>query len=138
MPTRLKADTAAGRTLRESIDASVALVRKGDVAAARANRVNSTVPAFDAFLEANHAVEVQSEEFSEAASSAAQSTASGGKRTIVLVTILALLFAAACAYLITRGITRKVAVILNRLGMLRDNCATDLACGDRGDGRGAT
>ena len=49
---------------------TVALVRQGDVDAARANRQRSTMPAFDAFVEKNQAVEAQSEEFSEAASDA--------------------------------------------------------------------
>ena len=68
MPSRLKDDEAAGKALEASMAKTVALVRKGDIAAARANRQRSTLPAFDAFVEKNQAVEAQSEEFSEAAS----------------------------------------------------------------------
>ena len=129
MPTRLEDDEAAGKALEESVAKTVALVRQGDVAAARANRQRSTLPAFDAFVETNQAVEAQSEEFSEAASEAAASVASGGKRTIIVVAGIALLLAAACAVVITRGITRGVAVILDRLASLRDSDTTDLSSG---------
>ena len=81
------------------------------------------------FLEKNQAVEAQSEEFGEAASVGATAIATGGKRTIIIVAIVALLLAGACAVLITRGITRGVAAILERLGSLRDNDTTDLAAG---------
>lgn len=129
MPRRLEADEAAGRTVQESVAATVALVREGNVAAARANRNGSTGPAFQAFLTSNQAVEAQSEEFSEAAALGAASIAASGKRTILLVTLAALLFAAAAAFLITRGISRNVAEVLDRLGLLRDHDTTDLAGG---------
>jgi methyl-accepting chemotaxis protein len=129
MPSRLDADEAAGREVQEAVAATIALVRKGDVAAATDNRDEATEPAFAAFLERNQAVEAEAEEFSEAAAAAAASTASSGKRTVLIVALLALLFSAACAYLITRGISRGVAQVLDRLGMLRDHCTTDLAHG---------
>ena len=47
MPARLEADEAAGKALEDSIAQTVALVRQGDVAAARANRQRSTLPAFE-------------------------------------------------------------------------------------------
>jgi methyl-accepting chemotaxis protein len=129
MPARLKESEAAGQALQASIAETVELVRQGDVEAARANRQRSSLPAFDAFTERNQAVEAQSEQFSEEASLAAASVASGGKRTIIVVAGVALLLAAACAGVITRGITRGVAVILDRLASLRDSDTTDLSTG---------
>ena len=129
MPNRLKSDEAAGKNVQASVARTIAFVRKGDMAAARANRLSATVPAYDEFLDANHAVEVQAEEFSEAASTGAATIAAGGKRMIIAVTILALLLASACAVLITRGITRGVVEILDRLGSLKDRDTTDLAHG---------
>ena len=99
------------------------------MAAARVNRQRSSLPAFDAFVEKNQNVEAQSEAFSEEASEAAASIASGGKRTVILVAVIALLLATACAGVITRGITRGVAVILERLASLRDSDTTDLSTG---------
>jgi methyl-accepting chemotaxis protein len=129
MPNRLGVDEEAGHALRDSVKRTIELVSKGDVAAARANRVRSSLPAFEAFLEKNHAVEEQSEAFSEAASESAAISSSSGKRTIAIVTAFALLLGAAAAFLITRGVTRGAATILDRLGLLRDHCTTDLAGG---------
>jgi len=129
MPSALKADKAAGEALQASIARTVELVRSGDIEAAQANRSRSTLPAFETFLEKNQAVEAQSETFSEAAAEAAVATAAGGKRLIMIVTIAALLLAGACAFFITRGITRRVKAILDRLASLKDNCTTDLSTG---------
>ena len=127
MPRRLVADEAAGAKVRKSVAATIALVRAGDVAGARAHRARVTQPAYDAFIEANHNVEAQSEEFSEAAAAGAASAAVSGKRTIIVVALLALLFAAASGFLITRGIGRGVAEVLDRLRSLRERDTTDLS-----------
>ena len=129
MPRRLVTDEAAAAKVRESVAATVALVREGDVAGARANRVRVTQPAYAAFIDANGAVETQSEEFSEAAAVGAASIASSGKRVILLVTLLAVALMAASGFFITRGISRGVDVVLDRLRSLRDRCTTDLAAG---------
>jgi methyl-accepting chemotaxis protein len=129
MSQRLVADEAAGEEIEDSVARTVELVREGNLRAARANRQKVTLPAFEDFLEKNQAVEAQSEEFSEVASVGAAAIATGGKRLIIIVAIVALLLAGACAFLITRGITRGVAAILERLGSLRDNDSTDLAAG---------
>jgi methyl-accepting chemotaxis protein len=129
MPERLEADEKAGHALRDSVSRTIELVAKGDMAAARANRERSSLPAYDSFVEKNRAVEEQSEEFSELASTSAAASASSGKRMILIVTAFAVLLGAACAFVITRGVTRGAAVILERLGLLRDRCTTDLARG---------
>ena len=116
MPQRLVADEAAGEKIEDVRGPHRrAACARAICAAARANRLKVTLPAFEAFLEKNQAVEAQSEEFSEAASVGAATIATGGKRLIIIVAIVALLLAGACAFLITRGITRGVAAILERL-----------------------
>jgi methyl-accepting chemotaxis protein len=129
MPSRLEANDAAARKVRKSVDATIALVRKGDVEAAAEHRENSTEKAFAAFLETNQAVEAQTEAFSAAASASAATAAESGRRTIIIVTLLAVLFAGTCAFLIIRGIRRGVLQVLDRLGLLRDHCTTELADG---------
>ncbi|HWI73560.1 MAG TPA: MCP four helix bundle domain-containing protein, partial [Baekduia sp.] len=52
-----------------------------------------------------------------------------GRRTVIVVLLAALLAGALVSVLIARGIRRNVALILDRLGSLRDNCATDLEHG---------
>ncbi len=131
MPQRLVADETAGEKVEASVARTVELVREGDARGARANRLKTTLPAYEDFLEKNQAVEVQSEEFSEAASVGAAASATGGKRMIIIVAIIAVLLAGLCAFLITRGITRGVGAILERLGSLRDNDSTELAAGLR-------
>ena len=129
MPRRLGADEQAGHALRDSVERTVELVRKGDIEGARANRVKSSLPAYATFVEKNHAVEEQAEEFSELASTSAASRAKSGKRTIIVVSAFALLLGGLAAFFITRGVTRGTAAILDRLALLRDHCTTDLANG---------
>ena len=59
----------------------------------------------------------------------AASVAGSGKTLIAIIALVALALAAALAVLITRSVTQPVAEILNRLGMLKDNCTTDLRTG---------
>ena len=129
MPNRLGADEQAGHALRDSVNRTVELVKKGDIEGAHANRVKSSLPAFAAFIEKNHAVEEQSELFSAMASESAAAGATSGKRTIIIVSAFALLLGSLAAFFITRGVTRGAAAILDRLGLLRDHCTTDLANG---------
>ena len=129
MPSRLEANAVAARKVRKSVEATIALVRKGDLEAAAEHRETTTEKAFAAFLETNQAVESQTEEFSAAASASAASAAKSGRRVIIVITLLALLFAGTCAFLIIRGISRGVLEVLDRLGLLRDHCTTDLAHG---------
>jgi methyl-accepting chemotaxis protein len=127
MPERLEQSEAAGKALQDSIAKTLELMRAGDVPAARINRQRTSLPAFATFVERNQNVEAESEAFSEAASVDAAAIASGGKRTLIIVTLFTLALAAACAVAITRGITRGVAAILNRLASLEQHCTTDLA-----------
>jgi methyl-accepting chemotaxis protein len=59
----------------------------------------------------------------------ASSVASSGKTLIAIIAIVALALAVALAVFITRSLTRPIAEILNRLGMLKDHCTTDLRTG---------
>ncbi|MBE2316377.1 methyl-accepting chemotaxis protein [Solirubrobacter sp. CPCC 204708] len=129
MPRRLRDSAAAATQLQGSITRTLELVRAGDLDAARANRRSTSLPAFDTFTELNQAVETNSEAFSEAASVGAAEAASGGKRTVILVALFALLIAAASATLIIRGVTRGVRAILDRLGSLREHDTADLSGG---------
>ena len=129
MPAKLDATEAAGAKLRASVARSIALVRDGDAAAAAANRNRASEPAFTGFVTANQDVEGVSEAFSEAAAVGAATTARSGKRTIVVIALVALLLAAGAGYLITRGITRAAALVLDRLRTLRDHDTTELAAG---------
>jgi len=129
MPTALDANEAAGAKLEASVAKTLQLVRDGDVDAAVDNREESSEPAFLAFVESNQAVEAEAEEYSAAAAAGAKSTAASGERTILIVTLAGLLFGIGCAFLITRGITRGVREVLDRLAALRDHTTTELARG---------
>jgi methyl-accepting chemotaxis protein len=126
MPETLDGVEAAAAKVEQSVARTIELAAAGDTAAARENRDGSTEPAYAAFLEANQEVEAVAEAFSEEAAESASATASGGKRTILIFTILALLAAATFATLITRGLTRGVAALTSRLRSLNENCVDDL------------
>jgi methyl-accepting chemotaxis protein len=55
----------------------------------------------------------------------------GATRTILVAALIAILAAIGLAFVITRTVTRPVAVVLDRLSMLRDHCATGLEAGLR-------
>ena len=59
----------------------------------------------------------------------AAATASSTRRNVLLVTLLAILAAVGLALVITRTVTRPVAVVLGRLASLRDHCSTQLTAG---------
>jgi methyl-accepting chemotaxis protein len=61
----------------------------------------------------------------------AQGRASDTRRTLLLTIVAALLIAVAAAFLLSRDIRRSVAVVLNRLSSLRDDCAAGLTAGLR-------
>ena len=111
----LKADKAAGEALQASIARTVELVRNGDIEAAQANRQRSTLRrSTHSWRRTSRRGPVR--DLQRGGGRGRRSTAAGGKRLIIIVTI-ALLLAGACAFVITRGITRRVAVILDRLAL---------------------
>ena len=71
--------------------------------------------------------ELQAENTKALADTAAK--ASSGQRTIWTVVILALVLSAAMAFVITRSITRPVAVLVERLHSVTSNCLASLARG---------
>jgi methyl-accepting chemotaxis protein len=59
----------------------------------------------------------------------ADDSAASTRRNVVIVLLAVLLVSLVAGVLLTRSIRRRVAVILDRLGSLRDNCAADLNAG---------
>jgi methyl-accepting chemotaxis protein len=66
------------------------------------------------------------DEFAAAALDEVQATERSGGRTIVALLIVAVLLSAGIAFVLSRQIQRTVGVILDRLGLLRDNDTKDL------------
>jgi methyl-accepting chemotaxis protein len=62
----------------------------------------------------------------------AQSASATAQKVAIIAALLAVLLAAAIGFVIARGIKRGVDVVLERLTMLQDNCATDLRVGLEG------
>src|SRR5919204_320952 len=78
--------------------------------------------------------ELQAENTKALADTAAK--ASSGQRTIWIVVILALVLSAAMAFVITRSITRPVAVLVERLQSVTSNCLASLGRGLEAIARG--
>jgi methyl-accepting chemotaxis protein len=57
------------------------------------------------------------------------SSSSSSTTLTIIVLILSMLFGAGLAFAVSRSIKRSVDVVLDRLGSLRDNCATNLKAG---------
>ena len=66
------------------------------------------------------------DKFAAAALREVRATESSGGRTIIALLIVAVLLSAGIAFVLAQQIKRTVSVILDRLGLLRDNDTTDL------------
>ena len=134
MPERLEAAEEAGEAVEESVARTVELLREGDLAAARANRLRDRCR--------------RSRRSSRATRPSRRSRRSSARRprwapprpppaasALIIIVALVALLARGRVRLprSSRGITRSVALILERLRSLRDNDTTDLA---RRAGRG--
>jgi methyl-accepting chemotaxis protein len=87
------------------------------------------VPALLAFREQLERLETAVGHQATAQAADAASTASSGERTILAVGIAALLAAFALALLITRSVTRPVALLVERLRSVNEHCLTSLRNG---------
>ena len=116
--------------LEEYFASQIALVRKGPEGQAQAQaRIGDGKEAFDAFRETAALIDADGEKFINDAIADQRDDAAAAKRTLMIIGAIALLVAIAVAFVLTRDIRRRVAVILERLASLRDHDATDLAKG---------
>ena len=89
------------------------------------------MPALDLSRAARSALARELEAENRAALAATAAKASRGQRTILIVIALALPLSAAMAFVITRSITRPVAVLRARLRSVTDICLARLGLGLR-------
>ncbi|HEY8584504.1 MAG TPA: methyl-accepting chemotaxis protein [Capillimicrobium sp.] len=116
--------------LEEYFASQIALVRKGPEGQAQAQaRIGDGKEAFDAFRETAALIEADGEKFINDAVAEQRADAASARRMLLIIGAVALLVAIAVAFVLTRDIRRRVAVILERLASLRDHDATDLAKG---------
>ena len=102
-----------------------ALADAGDVEEATEVLVG-TEKSFAALTVTNERWVALNDEFAAAALGEVRSTKSSGGRTIIALLIVAVLLSAGIAFAVSRQIKRTVGVILDRLGLLRDNDTKDL------------
>jgi methyl-accepting chemotaxis protein len=88
--------------------------------------LEKVLPAETRLRTALHALRSNAEDDLAASRSEARATVTSVKRTVLIVGLLAVLAAAALALLITRSITRPVAALLERVGVLRDKTLPEL------------
>ncbi|HEX5620028.1 MAG TPA: methyl-accepting chemotaxis protein, partial [Solirubrobacteraceae bacterium] len=88
--------------------------------------LEGTEKSFAALAATNERWAALNDKFAAAALGEVQTTESSGGRTIVALLIVAVLLSAGIAFAISRQIQRTVGVILDRLGLLRDNDTKDL------------
>jgi methyl-accepting chemotaxis protein len=98
-------------------------------AAAKADTLHLEAAPYAALLEAGDEYVAQAGREREESISSFTSAHSTTKLVMTLAAVIALLLAVAVAYVLTRGIKKGVAVVLDRLQMLQDHCATDLRAG---------
>jgi methyl-accepting chemotaxis protein len=92
----------------------------------RTTYTDEVVPALAKFEAADQKLVKQLQADNAAALADTAAKASSGQRTIWIVVILALVVSAAMAFVITRSITRPVAVLVERLHSVTSNCLASL------------
>jgi methyl-accepting chemotaxis protein len=102
----------------------------------RTTYTDGVVPALKGFEAAHEALANQLEADNRAALADTAAKASSGQRTIWTVVILAFVLSAAMAVVITRSITRPVAVLVERLQSVTSNCLASLGRGLEAIARG--
>ena len=110
----------------------IALYRKGDAKSqkqATALVLGREITIFNSISNKVGALVGSVAQASSAADASARNTKSLVTMLVLIVSAIAVLFAAAVAFVLTRGIKRAVAPILDRLGMLVAHCTTDLRKG---------
>ncbi|MGZ8633498.1 MAG: hypothetical protein ACXWZZ_06540, partial [Solirubrobacteraceae bacterium] len=139
---RLVADTNA---YARAADKAVALSRAETVrhaggdqrrSASRTAYVDQATPALARLEATRSALARELEAENRAALAATSAKASSGQRTIWIVIAVALALSAVMAFVITRSITRPVAVLVERLRGVTDTCLSELGRGLEATARG--
>jgi methyl-accepting chemotaxis protein len=125
---------AFSKAIAQSRKETVANVEERD--GSRTTYTDKVVPALAAFEAADHKLVNQLKADNAKALADTAAKASSGQRTIWIVVILALVLSAAMAYVITRSITRPVALLVERLQSVTSNCLASLGRGLEAVARG--
>jgi methyl-accepting chemotaxis protein len=112
------------------------LRRARDRTASRSAYTSEVMPALGLFETARSALARDFEDENRDALSATAAKSDSGQRTIWIVIAAALALSAAMAFVITRSITRPVAVLVERLRSVTDKCLSGLGRGLEATARG--
>src|SRR3954468_11867060 len=118
-------DAATATTVRRSRDETVRNVAERD--GSRGFYAAQVVPAADTVTKAGEALIENSAERVAASKATTQATAASGRKTIVVVALIAALVAVGLAFLVVTSVVRPLKVVVERLQMLRDVCITGLS-----------
>ena len=97
--------------------------------ASRSTYTDQVVPVFEGLDVVHDELESVITAQAAAQSKASATTAGSAKRTVLIVVIAALLAAVALSTIVTRSVTKPVAVLVERLRSLNDRCLTSLRGG---------
>jgi methyl-accepting chemotaxis protein len=125
---------AFSKAIKLSRAETVANVEERD--GSRTTYTDEVVPALARFEAADQILVTQLEADNHKALADTAAKASSGQRTIWIVVILALVLSAAMAVVITRSITRPVALLVERLQSVTSNCLASLGRGLEAVARG--
>jgi len=117
------ADKAVEISRQETLDG----VEERD--ASRATYTDQVVPVFEGLDVVHDELEGVITGQAAAQAKASAATAGSAKRTVLIVVIAALLAAVALGIIVTRSVTRPVALLVERLRSLNDRCLTSLRGG---------
>jgi methyl-accepting chemotaxis protein len=106
-----------------------AAVKQGNQTEAQRIALGPEITAFNAISNGADAFVAQAHQEEKDSAAKFNSERSSTTTMMIVIALLALALAAGTAFLIVRGIKRGVAVVLERLTMLQDHCATDLRAG---------
>jgi methyl-accepting chemotaxis protein len=118
---------AAGRAIALSRQETVQEVEERE--ASRSTYTDEVVPLFERLDVVHDRLEGVITAQAAAQAEDAAATSGSARRTVLVVAIAALLAAVALAIVVTRSVTRPVAVVVERLRSLNDHCLTSLRGG---------
>jgi methyl-accepting chemotaxis protein len=124
---RGKFDAAVTTAVRRSRDETVRNVEERD--GSRGYYASTVVPAADAVTASGTALIRESAREVAGATARTHATAASGRKTIVIVAIIAVLAAVGLAFLVVTSVVRPLKVVVERLQMLRDVCISGLTDG---------
>jgi methyl-accepting chemotaxis protein len=119
---RFRSSYSTYETLRQQLRAQS---RKGDAAAATATNAHALGSYQQARAAIEHLITVNDDE-AAGLSAQLESTYESARTIVIAIVLLAIALGAAAMWVVTRGIRRGVADVLDRLQMLHDHCTTDL------------